>query len=142
MKNGKILKVRLGHEANCSSGMIFVAMLFLSVITYLPAAVITSAIHANQAKKSGGINQKAKSIPQIIGLVITIGMFIFGVTSGYNAGSLGMIAVVLGAGFAITAYISSRLAPKIGYWNILAVPVILVALVYILIAFLASFSYY
>ena len=142
MKNGKILKVRLGHEANCSSGMIFVAMLFLSVITYLPTAVITATIHANQAKKSGSISQKARSIPQIIGLVITIGMLIFGVTSGYNAESLGIIAIVLGAGFAITVYISNKVAPKIGYWNILAVPLILVVLVFILFALLASFSYY
>lgn len=139
MIKGKILKVRLGHEANCSSGMFLLVMLYLSAFTYLPAAVITSAIHAKQARRDGEIGQWAKRIPQIIGLVFTVGLFIFAVTSGYNAASLGMAAVALGAGFAIAVHFGSRLASKIGYWNILAVPLIQVALVFILFWFLGYF---
>jgi hypothetical protein len=130
--DGKILKVRYGHEANCSSGMFLLVMLFAGAVTYLPAAVITSAVQAHQARRLGEISQRAKWIPQVIGLVITVGLFIWVNPSGYNATSLGILAVVLGVGFAIAVYLGSKLAPKIGYFNILAVPLIQVGLVYIL----------
>ena len=113
--------------------MFLLVMLFASAVTYLPAAVITSAIQGHQGRRLGEVSQKAKWIPQAIGLVITAGLFLWAISSGYDATSLGIFAVILGAGFAIAVYIGSKLAPKIGYWNILAVPIILVILVYILL---------
>jgi len=133
MNNGKILKIRLGHEANCSSGMVLIAMLFVSGVTHLPTAVIASAVQGYQARRKGEVSQKAMWIPQVIGLVFTAAMFIYGVVSGYSATYLGIMVLVLGAVFALAVYIGSRLAPKIGYWNILAVPLIQVGLVYLLL---------
>jgi hypothetical protein len=122
--------------------MFLLVMLYLSALTHLSTAVITSAIQAHQARRLGELNKKTKWIPQVIGLVFTVGLFYFGIDSGYNATYLGMMAVVLGAGFAIAVYIGNRLAPKIGYWNILAVPLIQVALVFILFWFAMYFPYY
>jgi hypothetical protein len=132
MKKGKILKVRLGHEANCSSGMFLLMMLYLSAYTYLPTSLITSGIQAHQARRHGEINKKTIWIPQVIGLVFSIALFLIGITSGYDEVYLGMMAVGIGAAFAIAVYAGSKLAPQIGYWNILAVPLIQVALVFVL----------
>lgn len=142
MKKGKILKVRLGHEANCSSGMFLLMMLYLSAFTHLPTSLIASGIQAHQARSRGEISKKTKWIPQVIGLVFTIGLFLIGIDSGYDGVYLGMMAVVLGAAFAIAVYAGSKLAPKIGYWNILAVPLIQVALVYVLFWVVMFFPYY
>ena len=132
MKQGKILKIRLGHEANCSSGMILIAMFFASAVTHLPTAAITSGIQARQAKRNGEISKMVQVISQIIGLVFTVLLFFYGVLSGYSGAFLGLMALMLGAGFAIAVFIGGRLAPKIGYWNILAVPLIQVGLIFVL----------
>lgn len=142
MKKGKILKVRLGHEANCSSGMFLLAMFYYSALTHLLTAVTTAFIQSHQVRYHSEISKKTKWIPQVIGLVFTVGLFLLGIDSGYDAAYLGMMAVVLGAGFAIAVYIGSRLAPKIGYWNILAVPLIQVALVFVLFWVAMYFPYY
>jgi hypothetical protein len=122
--------------------MFLLVMLYLSALTHLSTAVITSAIQAHQARRRGELNKKTKWIPQVIGLVFTVGLFLLGIDSGYDAQFLGIMAVVLGAGFAIAVHVGSKLAPKIGYWNILAVPLIQVALVYVLFWVAMYFPYY
>lgn len=129
MKKGKILKVRMGHEANCSSGMILLVMLFGSAITYLPAAAITGGVQVKETERDGYVSEKTQRGSQIGGLIITIGMFLLGVTSGYSASFLGMAALILGAGYAIAVHTGKNLAPKIGNWNILVVPIIQILLV-------------
>jgi len=142
MKKGKILKIRLGHEANCSSGMFLLVMLYLSAFTHLPTAFITSGIQADQAKKHGEISRKTKWIPQVIGLIFTAVLFYFGWTSGYSDVYLGMMGLVLGGAFAIAVFAGSKLASKIGYWNMLVVPIIQVAIFFLLIFVVDSLLYY
>jgi hypothetical protein len=122
--------------------MFLMAMLYLSALTHLSTAVITSAIQAHQARRYGEISRKVKVTSQVIGLVFTAGLFFWAISSGYAASTLGLMAIVLGAGFAIAVYIGSRLAPKIGYWNILAVPLMQVALVFMLFWVVGNLSYY
>lgn len=129
MKKGRILKVRLGHEANCSSGMILLIMLFGSAITYLPAAAITGGVQVSETKRDGNVSDKTKRGSQIAGLIFTIGLFLLGVTSGYSGTFLGGAALVLVGGYAIAVKAGNNLAPKIGYWNIIVVPLIQVGLV-------------
>jgi len=74
-------------------------------------------------------------IPQFIGLVFTLGLFLLGVTSGYNEGLQGMIAMVLGGAYTLAVHFVSKLAHKIGYWNILVVPFIQLALVFVFLFF-------
>lgn len=127
MEKGKILKIRFGHEANCSSGMIMIIMLYVSAFTHLPTAIISSAIQAQQARNLGEISKATKWTPQVFGLIITFGLFFFGANSGYDGLSLGLMAFIFGGGFAVAVYIGSLLAPKIGYWNILVIPLIQVS---------------
>lgn len=129
MKTGKILKIRIGHEANCSSGMILLVMLYGSAITYLPTGAITGGLQADQARRAGVVSNRINRNSQIAGLIFTIGLFILGVTSGYSVSFLGMAALVLGGAYAVAVYAGGNLAPKIGYWNILLVPLIQALLV-------------
>ena len=73
-------------------------------------------------------------------LIFTVLMFLWAITSGYDSESLGLIAIVFGAAYAIAVDIGSRMAPKIGYWNVLAVPLIQVTLVFILFSAVSGFS--
>lgn len=128
---GKILKIRMGHEANCSSAMFLVLMLYAGAATYLPTGMITAGLQAHQARSDGEVNKNTNRSAQIIGLIITCGLFIFGVTIGNGGFSLGLSAVVFGAGYALAVYLGSKLASKISYLNILAVPIIQIALIFV-----------
>jgi hypothetical protein len=46
MGKGKILKVRLGHEANCSSGMVAIILWGLGTATYLLLAIVAAIVQA------------------------------------------------------------------------------------------------
>ena len=132
MENGKILKVRFGHEANCSSGAFLALILFVSAATHLPMSLIVSGIQAHQVKKQKEISKKLKWVPHIVGIVITLGLLVIAISSGFDREFLGLVAVVIGGVFSLAVFIGTKLAPKIGYWNLLVVPCIHVILGYAL----------
>ena len=132
MEKGKILKVRFGHEANCSAGAFLTMILYVSAATYLPMTLIVSGIQAHQVRKRGEISKNLKWVPHIVGILITLGLLIIAFSSSFGRVFLGLVAVVLGGVFSIAVFIGAKLAPKIGYWNMLVVPGIHVALGYAL----------
>jgi hypothetical protein len=130
MRKGKILKIRMGHEANCSSGMVFLGMLFYSAVLHLPTGLITAGLQAGDVKKRGEIRKGIQLVPQIVGLLITAFLFYI----GYDWGefSYGVLGLFIGAAFAISVFAGNKLAHKIGYWNLLVVPLINIASAYVL----------
>jgi len=63
-------------------------------------------------------------VPLVLGLLITAGLVVVAVQSGYSYDDLVIVALVMGAAFTIAITVSYRLAPKIGYWACLVAPLV------------------
>lgn len=130
MHRGKILKIRMGHEANCSSGMVVLFLLMIGAVTYFPLSVITAAVQAKMMPKEAPQGRKRLIyliIPQLLGLAITAFLAYEAYTAGYNPESPLVLAVVMGCSFALSIAVGYKLASRIRYLNCLVVPSILVA---------------
>lgn len=128
MRRGKIIKIRIGHEANCSSGMVALGMLMLGAITYLPLSLIAAVLQTATMPRVKSQRQKwiiYLIIPLALGLIITALLAYWASTRGYAREDLLGLALIMGLSFAVSVTGGYKLAPKIRYWNCLAVPIIL-----------------
>lgn len=129
MHKGKILKVRPGHEANCSSGMIAMFVLMAGGTLYLPLAMITAIVQAtgsSKAQTTGDRKWRYWIVPQILGLVPLAHLVHTTYSSGYGVTLPLLISLAMGLAFALTTAAGYILAPRIRYWLCLLVPVLLV----------------
>lgn len=130
MNKGKILKIRMGHEANCSSGMVTLFLLMIGAATYVPLSLITAVV---QAKKMPGEAPQGKKrliyliIPQVLGLAITAFLAYEAFTMGYNPKGPFAVVLIMGIAFALSIAVGYKLASRISYLNCLVVPSVLVA---------------
>jgi predicted lysophospholipase L1 biosynthesis ABC-type transport system permease subunit len=131
MKTGKILKVRLGHEANCSSGMVGLVMLMLGAVTYLPLSLITATVQAAKLKRD---NPKSKwqilywVIPQVLGLGL-FALQLWIANDGYGlAGWLLELAIAFELCFALAVTAGYIIVRRLRYPFLLCllVPLILI----------------
>jgi ABC-type transport system involved in cytochrome c biogenesis permease subunit len=130
MNKGKILKIRMGHEANCSSGMVSLLLLMIGTVTYVPLSVITAAVQAKKMPEDAPKGRKLLIyliIPQVLGLAITAYLVYQAYTAGYNPQSPLVLALVMGCSFALSVAIGYTLASRMRYLNCLVVPSVLVA---------------
>jgi hypothetical protein len=145
MNKGKVLKIRMGHEANCSSGMVLVMILMGGGVTLLPASVIIGAIHAAML---GGDKKPAHRwlywfIPFLLGLAF-IGFFTnYDQTSGYGS-SFTLLIIGIGLLFIVLSFISYSKAPRIKHpgWLSLILPLGLIGGTYIVFILFYAFYLY
>lgn len=111
-QKGRILRIRMGHEANCSSGMISGFFLMCGSGVYLLLSLITSTVYAvvrtNMVKRD---EQDSKmpiaywTVPQLpgLGLAILLGWIAFADNAAYlTIGALAMsvfLALSTGVGY-------------------------------------------
>jgi len=143
MKKGTILKIRLGHEANCSSGMVAMAILMVAAYTHFPLTVITGIVQAVALERGRPRSQWHVMywiVPQMIGLCCTAILVWLSVDHIYgNPGWLTVMALVIGGSYAAAVTIGYFWASRTRY-GILA-PLIVPAtfvLGYVLFCIIAS----
>ena len=77
MSQGKILKIRLGHEANCSSGMVSGMIMAYACMGQVPVAIITASMQMAAARmrwpKIG--RRLTWIVPQVLGLAFIVFYF-------------------------------------------------------------------
>jgi hypothetical protein len=130
MNKGKILKIRMGHEANCSSGMVSLLLLMIGTVTYVPLSVIAAAVQAKKMPEDAPQGRKRLIyliVPQVLGLAITAYLVYQAYTAGYNPESPLVLSLVMGCSFALSIAVGYKLASRIRYLNCLVVPAVLVA---------------
>jgi hypothetical protein len=129
MHKGKILKIRMGHEANCSSGMVAMFMLMVGGVTYLPLSPITAVVQAASLPADAPqTRSRAKYwvIPQVLGVGITAFLVYGALNSGYAVSGPLLTALAMGLSFALSVIVGYKLASRIGYWVCLVNPLVLV----------------
>jgi len=129
MHKGKILKIRIGHEANCSSGMVAMFMLMVGGVTYLPLSLITAAIQASKLRADVARTGKRIGywvVPQVLGLGVAAFLVYWAFTSNYAVTGPLITALAMGLSFALSVTAGYRLAPRIGYWICVVAPLVLV----------------
>lgn len=131
MKQGKILKIRMGHEANCSSGMFFALILMAGGATLVPASIITGGIHAFLL---GGNKKPANRwlywfIPLLLGLVFTVYSVFINLSSGYDDAIFTPLIIGIGLLFILLSFFSYSKAPYMKHpgWLTLLLPLCLIA---------------
>jgi hypothetical protein len=130
MRKGKILKARLGREANCSSGMVPMFMLILggggSLLLVLGAS-IAQAIGHHKSASTGKLSKRYLLIPLVFGLVIVTGLGLWFYPMSYSRADEATI-IVLGLGLAtwysLAVVAGYRLASRVRYWICLLVPLL------------------
>jgi hypothetical protein len=134
VEKGKILKVRLGHEANCSSGMNALPLIFAAAVIHLPLTLIAAVLQARSPHKP--ITERLPwqlILPQILGLAgivwITVGDVEDMIISG----------VIFGLAYLGTITIGFVRAPKMKYpWLLLLMlPLMLIVGLFVSFLFLA-----
>lgn len=140
MDKGKVLKIRVGHEANCSSGMVVVYILMVAAVTHLPLSLIAASAQAAKLNKDAPRKERRLRywlIPQILGLVCTAFMVWLSFDSFYGYSSdLAMLALAIGGSFALAITIGYFLAARMrsSGWVVLIVPLAFVLGVVLFIA--------
>ena len=131
MNRGRILKVRSGHEANCSSGMVALVVLVSAAVTLLPASLVVTGIQA--FKQGPGKSPRWRwlywAIPLVLsGLAIWAG-YMMVIDSGHNTGFLVSFVFGTGGSFFLACLTGYVMAPRMDRpgWLVLMAPVILVA---------------
>lgn len=133
MQEGKILKIRVGHEANCSSGMVPLIMLMFGGPTFLLLTIVASIVQAVKLKDDAVTSERRKrylTVPLVIGLTVAAGLTLFFLPASYGASDQAA-CLLLGIGSAVSWSLAIaagyRLAPRIRGFVCLVVPLILVA---------------
>ncbi|MBN1317537.1 MAG: hypothetical protein JXA42_18790 [Anaerolineales bacterium] len=115
MRKGKVFKIRMGHEANCSTGFVFIMALMASGMTLLPASVIISAIHV--AILGGGKRPAHRwlywFIPILVGAICTVLIANFNNNSEFNDSELTPVIFGIGSLFLFTTVFSYFKAPNL-----------------------------
>lgn len=133
MQEGKILKIRVGHEANCSSGMVPLIMLMFGGPTFLLLTIVASIVQAAKLKDDALTSERRKrylTVPLVIGLIVAAGLTIFFLVASYGASDqaacliLGLSSIV-SCSLAIAA--GYKLVPRIRGFVCLVAPLIFVA---------------
>ncbi|MEW6347869.1 MAG: ankyrin repeat domain-containing protein [Thermodesulfobacteriota bacterium] len=120
MPKGRILKIKPGHEANCSSGMVAFAVLMTCGVTLLPLSLITAIVHSLKAGSLAERPLRSRKniwywiIPSCLGCVITALMLWLALTSGHSARVPVTEGVVMGAAFIVAVSMTYYLAWRIG----------------------------
>lgn len=131
MRKGRILKVRPGHEANCSSGMVALVMLVGAAVTLLPASLIVAGVQAANLGKGKSPSRRGLYwiVPLVVGVLATVLGCMFVGTSGFDSAALVAIVLGIGGSFILACLTGYVMAPRMGhpYWLLLLAPVILVA---------------
>jgi hypothetical protein len=129
MKKGRILKVRPGHEANCSSGMIALIVLMGSAVTLLPASLIVAGIQAGGLGRGKSPPGRARYwiIPVGLGIVATVAAVLWVMDSGHSTSYLVPFVLSLGGAFILSCLVGYVLAPRMNHpgWLVLIAPLIL-----------------
>jgi hypothetical protein len=120
MSKGKILRVRMGHEANCSSGMY--AAYFILIVgraAFLLVALLSLVVQAANLRNPALDDRRRFrywATPQVIGLILSaiLILFVFFVDS-IGLWSLWMVLLVLSIPFALSITVGYVLLPRIKY---------------------------
>lgn len=138
---GKILRVRPGHEANCSSGMVPLYLLILGGGSGLLITVGAAIAQAVEQHKWPAVGQRKRAatgrlgkgylvIPLVLVLVVLtgLGLWLYGEAYSHIDEAL-IVLLCLGlaasAGGAMAA--GYRLAPRVGYGILLISPLVFLA---------------
>ncbi|MBN1317539.1 MAG: hypothetical protein JXA42_18800 [Anaerolineales bacterium] len=130
MEQEKVLKIRMGHEANCSSGMVFTMILMGGGVTLLPASIIIGAIHA--AKLGNGKKPGRRwlywFIPLLLGLVFSVYSAYINQTSGYSDAFFTPLVIGIGLLFIFLSFFSYSRSPRMKrpWWLVLQLPLLLI----------------
>jgi hypothetical protein len=131
MNRGQVIKVKSGHEANCSSGMIALTVLMGAAVTLLPASLIVAGLQAAGLGQGKSPRRRALYwvIPVGLGLVATLVTAGWVTTLGYNDSYLVLVVLVIGGSFVLASLTGYVLAPRMNRpaWLFLLAPLILVA---------------
>jgi hypothetical protein len=131
MTRGRILKVKEGHEANCSSGMIALMILIGAGVTLLPASLITAGLQATRLRRGESPLKQTQywAIPVGFGIIATLVGIWFVSSSGYSDSYLLPLVLSLGGSYILAVMTGYALAPRLKRtgWLFLLVPLILVA---------------
>jgi hypothetical protein len=130
MRKGRILKVRSGHEANCSSGMVALTILMGAAVTLLPSSLIVAGIQA------GGLGRDRTPPNRQLYWILPVGLGILltGLTAwwstglGYNDRYLVLFVLGVGGSFILACVIGYVSAPRMNHpgWLVLIAPLIVV----------------
>ena len=131
MNRGQVIKVKSGHEANCSSGMIALTILMGAAVTLLPATLIVAGLQAAHLGQGKSPRRRALywTVPVALGLVATLLTAGWVTTLGYNDSYLVRMVLAVGGSFILACLTGYVLAPRMNHpaWLVLLVPLILVA---------------
>jgi hypothetical protein len=135
LTKGKILKVRIGHEANCSSGMIAGFLVIYGSGAYLLLSLITSMTHAvvraanlRTGEEGGRVPIVYWIVPQVIGLVLTV--LLGWVAFWDNAATLVVIALMMSIFLALSTVAGYVLIQRTRHPILLFGVVLLVPLIF------------
>jgi hypothetical protein len=142
MKKGKILKIRVGHEANCSSGMVPMFMLILGSGGGLLATLAASVAQAMAHHKNASTRRLSKGyllIPIVLGLlgIAALGLWLYP-ESYSRADQASIVALGLGiaASYSLTVGGGYLLAPRLRYWLLLVAPLIFILSLFLIASIL------
>lgn len=135
MSKGQILKVKIGHDANCSSGMITMVFLLYGSGVYLLLSFITSVVCAvirtiklKTHRKKDKVHILYWIIPQILGLGLTA--FLGCVAFADNAAVLTVGALAMNIFLALSTVIGYILMQRIKHPVLLIGTTLLVPLIF------------
>ena len=130
MRKGKILKVRPGHEANCSSGMVPLFLLVLGGGSGLLITVGTAVAQATGRRKQAAAGRLGRGylvVPLVLALVVLtgLGLWLYGESySRIDEVAIVVLSLGLAASAAGAVAAGYRLAPRVRYWILLIVPLV------------------
>jgi hypothetical protein len=131
MNRGQVIKVKSGHDANCSSGMIALTVLMGAAVTLLPISLIVAGIQAANLGRGQCPRRRALYwiVPVGLGLVATLVAAGWVTSLGYSDSYLVRVVVVVGGSFILAGLTGYMLAPRMNRpaWLVLLAPLILVA---------------
>lgn len=122
MSKGKILKIRVGHEANCSSEMVVMYMLALGGVTYLPMSLITTAVQAAKLRTDTPRGWKRLLywfVPQIVGLGLTAYFVRLAFNSSYSVIGPVVMALTMGMSLFVSITASYILVPRLKHRSLI-----------------------
>lgn len=127
MRKGSILKIKPGHEANCSSGMVATYFMMLGSCSLVPLATITAIIHS---LKAGAISERPlmdrKNLLYLI-IPLCVGLLPAAVLWATYSLGLGVCFAAAFLGLWLVWLLGHRYFPK-GAWLFLAAGMLAIVL--------------
>jgi hypothetical protein len=130
MFKGRILKIRPGHEANCSSGMIPMFMLVLgsgaSFLLTLGPSIALVLGHC-RSTPSGRLSKWYLIAPLVLGWLVVAGLVLWLYPESYSRSDEAAIVVLglgIAASYSLAVAAGYRLVPRLRGWICLLTPLI------------------